>query len=108
MLTTIVGRRICAIAMRERRRRGASNPACRHLCTVRSEARDQASYLKESETRVRNAVTFPFSTFMSSFVTSATRRSRTRRILAALDWRRLDAVISQEDDILLVHEAAAG
>ena len=37
---------------------------------------DQASDLKESETRVRNAATFPSSTFISSFVTSATRRSR--------------------------------
>ena len=36
----------------------------------------QASYLKERETRVRNAATFPSSTFMSSLVTSATRRSR--------------------------------
>jgi len=32
--------------------------------------------LKESETRVRNAATLPSSTFMSIFVTSATRRSR--------------------------------
>src|SRR5262245_41822434 len=39
-------------------------------------AGDQDSYLKESDTRVRNAVTFPFSTFMSIRVTSATRRSR--------------------------------
>src|SRR5262245_42596670 len=38
--------------------------------------RPQASYLKESATRVRNAATFPFSTFMSILVTSATRRSR--------------------------------
>ena len=36
----------------------------------------QASYLKESETRVRNAATFPSLTVMSGFVTSATRRSR--------------------------------
>jgi len=36
----------------------------------------QASYLKESETRVRNAATFPSLTVMSIFVTSATRRSR--------------------------------
>jgi hypothetical protein len=34
------------------------------------------SYLKESDTRLRKAVTFPFSTFMSILVTSATRRSR--------------------------------
>ena len=33
------------------------------------EPRGQASYLKERETRVRNAATFPSSTFMSSFVT---------------------------------------
>ena len=39
-------------------------------------AADQASYLNESATRVRNAVTFPSSTFMSILVTSATRRSR--------------------------------
>src|SRR2546425_6315382 len=36
----------------------------------------QASYLKESDTRVRNAATLPFSNFMSICVTSATRRSR--------------------------------
>src|SRR5262249_5772121 len=36
----------------------------------------QASYLKESDTRVRNAATLPSSTFMSICVTSATRRSR--------------------------------
>jgi signal transduction histidine kinase len=34
------------------------------------------SYLKERATRVRNAVTFPLSTFISILVTSATRRSR--------------------------------
>jgi uncharacterized protein (DUF1330 family) len=33
---------------------------------------DQDSYLNESATRVRNAVTFPFSTLMSIFVTSVT------------------------------------
>ena len=38
--------------------------------------RSEYSYLKESDTRVRNAATFPSSTFMSIFVTSATRRSR--------------------------------
>ena len=38
----------------------------------------QASYLNESATRVRNAVTLPLSTFMSIRVTSATRRSRER------------------------------
>ena len=37
---------------------------------------DHASYLNESATRVRKAVTFPFSTLMSILVTSATRRSR--------------------------------
>src|SRR4051794_22838362 len=42
----------------------------------RTHYRDHPPYLKESETRVRNAATFPFSTFMSIFVTSATRRSR--------------------------------
>src|SRR5215468_1671440 len=36
----------------------------------------QASYLKESDTRVRNAATLPFSNFISICVTSATRRSR--------------------------------
>src|SRR5215218_9468213 len=36
----------------------------------------QDSYLNERETRVRNAATLPFSTFMSIFVTSATRKSR--------------------------------
>src|ERR1043165_6691834 len=35
-----------------------------------------ASYLNESETRVRNATTFPSSTFMSILATSAIRRSR--------------------------------
>jgi hypothetical protein len=35
-----------------------------------------ASYLKDRATRVRNAVTFPLSTFISILVTSATRRSR--------------------------------
>ena len=35
----------------------------------------QASYLNERETRVRNAVTLPFSTFMSILVTSATLKS---------------------------------
>jgi hypothetical protein len=38
--------------------------------------RYHASYLKESETRVRKAATLPSSTFMSIFITSATRRSR--------------------------------
>ena len=37
---------------------------------------NHASYLKESATRVRKAVTFPSSTFISILVTSATRRSR--------------------------------
>src|SRR3981081_3005939 len=37
---------------------------------------DQPPYLKESDTRLRNAATFPFSTLISIFVTSATRRSR--------------------------------
>ena len=41
-----------------------------------SRLRPQASYLKESATRVRNPATLPFSTFMSILVTSATRRSR--------------------------------
>src|ERR1700751_2781055 len=34
------------------------------------------SYLNDKATRVRNAVTFPFSTFISIFTTSATRKSR--------------------------------
>src|SRR4030081_3561434 len=38
--------------------------------------RYHASYLNESETRVRKAATLPSSTFMSIFITSATRRSR--------------------------------
>ena len=33
-----------------------------------------ASYLNERATRVRNAVTFPLSTFISIFMTSATRK----------------------------------
>ena len=41
-----------------------------------SRVRPQASYLKESATRVRNPATLPFSTFISILVTSATRRSR--------------------------------
>src|SRR5262249_57207883 len=36
----------------------------------------QLSYLNESATRVRKAVTFPLSTFISILVTSAMRRSR--------------------------------
>jgi hypothetical protein len=48
-----------------------------HSSTLRGDSRppksDQASYLNESATRVRNAVTFPSSTFMSILVTSATR-----------------------------------
>src|SRR5262249_8180112 len=39
-------------------------------------ARHQASYLNDSDTRVRNATTLPSSTLMSIFVTSATRKSR--------------------------------
>jgi hypothetical protein len=44
--------------------------------TIQSECRRQLSYLNESATRVRNAVTLPSSTFMSICVTSATRKSR--------------------------------
>ena len=43
---------------------------------VACSCRAQPSYLNESATRVRKAVTLPFSTLMSIFVTSATRRSR--------------------------------
>ena len=50
---------------RQRRHRRRRGPAC---C--------QASYLKDSETRARYATTLPSSTFMSSLLTSATRRSR--------------------------------
>ena len=37
---------------------------------------DQTSYLKDNETFARKATTLPPSIFMSSLVTSATRRSR--------------------------------
>ena len=58
-------------ALRCGRRCGtAPNP---HGCSL---ARGQASYLKDRDTRVRKAATLPSSTFMSSFITSATRRSR--------------------------------
>ena len=56
----------------------------------------QASYLKESATRVRNAVTFPPSTFMSILTTSATRRSRIQ--LAAISTARRPA---SSQDVLL-------
>jgi hypothetical protein len=42
-------------------------PQCVHGCGLQS-----VSYLNESATRVRNAVTFPLSTFISILVTSAT------------------------------------
>src|SRR5450631_1123583 len=48
----------------------------RSLMTLKRHYNDQVSYLNESATRVRNAMTFPSSTFMSILVTSATRRSR--------------------------------
>ena len=47
----------------------------------RARSPTQASYLKDSSTRVRKATTFPFSTFMSCLTTSAMRRSR--RVAAA-------------------------
>jgi hypothetical protein len=56
----------------------------------------QASYLKESETRVRNAETFPLSTLMSIFVTSATRKSRSD--VAAVSTARRPA---SSHDVLL-------
>src|SRR3981081_4415112 len=53
------------------------------LCVLmRSFPTHQASYLKDTRTRVRNATTLPPSTFMSIFTTSAMRRSR--RLLAAV------------------------
>jgi hypothetical protein len=48
---------------------------------------DQDSYLNESATRVRNAVTFPFSTLMSIFVTSATRKSRSEPAAVSTAFR---------------------
>jgi hypothetical protein len=56
----------------------------------------QASYLNERATRVRNAVTFPFSTFMSIFTTSAKRRSRIE--VAAVSTARRPA---SSHDVLL-------
>ena len=58
----------------------------RALLAPRLRVSNQASYLKESATRVRNAVTFPPSTFMSILTTSATRRSRIE--LAAISTAR--------------------
>ena len=51
--------------------------------------RDHDSYLNDSATRVRKAVTLPSSTFMSIWVTSATRRSRSE--LAAVSTARRPA-----------------
>src|SRR5205807_8502323 len=55
---------------------GRSVAPAQPLTAVLGKCGDYASYLNESETRVRNAVTFPSSTFMSILVTSAIRRSR--------------------------------
>src|SRR5262245_56704121 len=55
------------------------------------------SYLNDTFTRARKAVTFPFSIVTSSRVTSATRRSR--RLLAAV-WTAFLAASSHE--VLLV------
>jgi hypothetical protein len=63
-----------ATEQRRRKRRLIRGP--KEFRNIRDDSSDQASYLKESATRVRNAVTFPFSTLMSILVTSATRRSR--------------------------------
>src|SRR5262245_15793719 len=43
---------------------------------ITSTSQRQASYLKDSETRARYATTLPPSTFMSSLLTSAMRKSR--------------------------------
>src|SRR5262245_23371445 len=51
------------------------------------ERSNQDSYLNESATRVRNAVTFPFSTLMSIFVTSATRKSRSEPAAVSTAFR---------------------
>ena len=58
---------------------------------------DQGTYLNDSETRARYATTLPSSTFMSSFVTSAMRRSRS--VFAAVDTAVLAA--SSQDMVLV-------
>jgi hypothetical protein len=51
--------------------------------------RPQASYLKESATRVRNAATFPFSTFMSILEITQRARCRFHGVAAGILPRRL-------------------
>ena len=70
----------CVMAARPSERQSIRyEPICRfkfRRSFLERSSRDHASYLNESATRVRKAVTFPLSTLMSILVTSATRRSR--------------------------------
>ena len=69
-------------------RQSRSPSSLRAAARVRPSWRsDQDSYLNESATRVRNAVTFPFSTLMSIFVTSATRKSRSEPAAVSTAFR---------------------
>jgi ABC transporter substrate binding protein len=62
------------------------SPSHRHVTNGQPRS-DQDSYLNERATRVRNAVTFPFSTLMSILVTSATRKSRSEPAAVSTAFR---------------------
>ena len=66
----------CPAPSRSEQPKPSPGPGCNPPVRVFLISYQSASYLKDRATRVRNAVTFPLSTFISILVTSATRRSR--------------------------------